>query len=105
MTPEGKVKERVKKILKPFKPKLYAHWPVQTGYGAPTLDCNGAINGRAFSIETKAPGKHLTPQQEATKAEKEAAGIKVFVVGEKLMDDGYYTGEAELFSWLKAHSK
>lgn len=35
MTPEGKVKAAVKKLLKLY-PDVYAHWPVQTGYGAPT---------------------------------------------------------------------
>jgi hypothetical protein len=83
-TPEGKVKVRVKRILAKHRPQLYAHWPVQTGFGAPTLDCVGAIFGRAFSIETKAPGKKPTPRQITTMQEMKAAGYKIFLIdGEK----------------------
>lgn len=85
MTPEGRVKIHVKRILEKYKPALYAHWPVQTGFGAPTLDCNGAILGIAFSIETKAPGKMPTARQLATMREMKAAGIKIF-----LIDGGKY---------------
>lgn len=80
MTPEGKVKERVKRILKRYHPVLYAHWPVQAGFGSPTLDCNGALLGRAFSIETKAPGKKPTARQLDTMIEMKAAGIKIFLI-------------------------
>lgn len=80
MTPEGKVKADVKKILAKFKPQLYDHWPVQAGYGKPTLDCTGAINGHAFAIETKAPGKSPTSRQELTISDMTLAGIQVFVI-------------------------
>jgi hypothetical protein len=83
-TPEGKVKERVKRILAKHKPQLYAHWPVQAGFGAPTLDCNGAILGHPFTIETKAPKKKPTPRQILTMQEMKVAGYKVFLIdGEK----------------------
>lgn len=103
MTPEGKVKKRVKKMLAHFGANLWAHWPVQTGYGAPTLDCTGAINGHAFAIETKRPGQHPTERQKLTIEEMRAAGIAVFVIGEAF-DDGYYSGEMDLWKWLKRHS-
>lgn len=102
MTPEGKVKKRVKRMLAVFQPKLWAHWPVQAGYGAPTLDCTGAISGHAFAIETKAPGEHPTKRQQLTIEEMRAAGIQVFVIGEEIVD-GYYSGELELWNWLKKH--
>lgn len=93
MTPEGRVKEKVKQLLAQFKPQLYAHWPVQNGMGSPTLDCTGSINGRAFAIETKAPGKKLTPRQLQTAAEMRLAGYHVFEI------DG--TDELkELRAWL-----
>jgi protein involved in polysaccharide export with SLBB domain len=38
------------------------------------------VKGLFVSIETKAPGKHLTPRQEIVKAAIEAAGGVVFVV-------------------------
>lgn len=109
MTPEGKVKAKVKALLQPYRPALYAHWPVQTGFGAPTLDCNGALNGHAFAIETKAPGEELTDRQLLTKAEMEQAGYRVFVIGERCWTDErgkrpVYSGMQELEVWLKLHS-
>lgn len=105
-TPEGRVKAAVKKLLKRY-PNLYAHWPVQNGFGAPTLDCNGAIAGRAFAIETKHADK-LTPRQLLTKADMERGGYKVFVVGEYVYEHRHpeqmYSGYMELEAWLDQHS-
>ena len=97
-TPEGKVKDKVKKLLTLFG--AYQHWPVQTGFGAPALDCNGIHVGRGFAVETKAPGKKLTPRQELIKRDIEAAGGVVFVVGEKLAGKSY-SGMRELAHWLQ----
>ena len=97
-TPEGKVKAKVKRLLQQYD--CYQFWPVQSGYGAPTLDCLGCHNGWFFSVETKAPGKRLTPRQELTKSDMEEANGQVFVVGEKLMTDGTYSGLGELEAWL-----
>lgn len=80
VTPEGRVKQAIKDVLNRFRPKLYHHWPVQNGMGEPTLDCNGAINGRYFAIEAKAPGKKMTPRQEVTAAKMRAAGARVFEI-------------------------
>ena len=72
MTPEGKVKARVKEILGVYS--CYYHMPVMNGMGKPTLDFVGCCNTLFFAIETKAPGKVLTPRQRRTRAEIEAAG-------------------------------
>jgi penicillin-binding protein-related factor A (putative recombinase) len=77
-TPEGKVKKQVKALLKQYG--AYYHMPVQTGYGAPTLDFIGCYRGRYFGIETKAPGKKPTPRQELTMAMINEAGGAVFVI-------------------------
>lgn len=90
-TPEGKVKDKVKKVLKQHG--AYWHMPVQGGFGAPCLDINVCFNGRYAAVETKAPGKKPTPRQLLTIAEIEAAGGKVFVV------DGD-VGCKELSDWL-----
>lgn len=37
--------------------------PVQTGYGAATVDFLVCYRGRFYGIETKRPGKYLTPRQ------------------------------------------
>jgi hypothetical protein len=80
MTPEGRVKEKVKEVIKAYKPHVYAHWPVMNGMGAPTLDCVGCANGEFFAVETKAEGKDLTPRQRVTQEEMRKAGARVFVI-------------------------
>lgn len=80
MTPEGRVKAKVKKAFEKFGRSCWRFMPVQSGYGAPALDFLFALRGRFIAIETKAPGNKLTPQQESTKAAIEAAGGLVFVV-------------------------
>jgi len=89
MTPEGKVKQKVTKLL-----KQYGCWywmPVVSGYGAATLDYLAATDGRMFGIETKAPGKKPTPRQRATMRQMENKNIPCFVI------DGDLT---ELEEWL-----
>ncbi len=78
MTPESKVKEQVKKLLKEHK--VYWHCPMQNGMGKPSLDFICCCNGRFFAIETKAPGKKPTKRQEVTMMEIAFAGGFVFVV-------------------------
>lgn len=91
-TPEGKVKTRVKSILK--KHKVYYHMPVQNGMGAPSLDFTCCCNGHYFAIETKAGKKGPTPRQEETIKMIEAAGGKTFLVND-------VSGEVELENWLE----
>jgi hypothetical protein len=79
-TPEAKVKRLVKKALDSLGPDCWRFMPVQTGFGVPALDYLLCIRGRFVAIETKAPGKKLTPMQEGTKAAMEAAGGIVLVV-------------------------
>ena len=81
-TPEGKVKAKVKKALNAI-PGCYSFMPVQTGMGAATLDYLCCVNGRFVAIETKAPGKKLTPRQEITRAQIFDAGGKVYVVSDE----------------------
>jgi hypothetical protein len=64
MTPEGKVKEAVKKELK--KRKIWFYMPVQNGMGVVGIpDIIGCWEGWFVAIETKAPGKmaNVTPNQ------------------------------------------
>jgi hypothetical protein len=80
MTPEGKVKAKVNKVLKTLGADCWRFMPVQTGYGAPALDYLLCYKGRFIAIETKAPGGKLTALQEITKAGMEAAGALVLIV-------------------------
>lgn len=92
MTPESRVKDKIKKVLKSLSPRCYYHMPVQNGMGSPCLDFNGVVNGRRFDIEAKAPGQKPTTRQELTIRELTAAGSKVFVI------DG---DTEELEAWLR----
>jgi hypothetical protein len=92
-TPEGKVKEQVKRVLR--KHGVYWHCPVQNGMGAPSLDFVCCHRGLYFAVETKSPGKKPTPRQLLTIADIELTGGKVFVI------DGDTT---ELDDWLKENS-
>jgi hypothetical protein len=77
-TPEGKVKERLKKLLKKYG--VYYHMPVMNGMGAPTLDFICCYRGRYLAIETKAPGQKPTKRQQLTMQQMSAAGGFVFTV-------------------------
>lgn len=77
-TPEGKVKDQVKKVLAEFD--AYWHMPVQNGMGAPSLDFICCVRGFYFAIETKAPGGKPTPRQEDTMDRIRQAGGKLFVI-------------------------
>lgn len=79
MTPEGRVKAKVNKALATL-PETYRFCPVQNGMGAPALDYFCCIAGRFVAIETKVPGKHMTPRQEVTAAVIRAAGGLVFEI-------------------------
>lgn len=90
-TPEGRVKNQVKKILTEYS--AYSFMPVQAGYGMPALDFHCICRGVGFCIETKAPGKKTTARQDVTIISIENAGGKCFVI------DGE-AGYRELREWL-----
>ena len=79
-TPEGKVKNAVKKVLSKYKSGIDGFWPVPSGYGESHLDYVGCVNGLFFTIETKAPGKRPTPRQKERIRTVSLAGGKVFVI-------------------------
>ena len=78
MTPEGKVKEKVKKILQAHG--AYYHMPVQNGMGKPSLDFVCCHEGRFLAIETKTEKGDLTLRQKATIEEMQKAGAIVLVI-------------------------
>lgn len=92
MTPEGKVKARVKALLKRFG--TYYHMVVQNGMGAPSLDFVGCHVGRFFAVETKAGNKDMTDRQKQTASEMSKAGAEVFLVND-------VQGLTELEQWLQ----
>lgn len=87
MTPEGRVKKDVKRILDAFG--VYYFMPVQTGFGAAGLDYHCVVqfgdHALAFFIETKAPGKEPTARQAMFAEERrKAQKARTFVVDGKL---------------------
>jgi hypothetical protein len=92
-TPEGRVKEKVSRLLKEAE-GMYYWMPVPSGFGDATLDYVGCYLGRYFAIETKAPGKKPTLRQQQTIAAMGRAGGKVFVI------DG---NTEELEQWIRDH--
>lgn len=84
MTPEGKVKAEIKKVLKAHD--VYFEMPVPTGFGKSGLDFSGCHYGLAFYIEAKAPGKKPTPRQDLTIEAMRAAGAVVFVIDGDVSD-------------------
>jgi hypothetical protein len=80
MTPEGKVKQALKLMLKKYTADVYVFMPVQAGYGAPGLDFHCVVHDRAFFVETKAPGGALTKRQMSTIKHLQKIGSTVFVL-------------------------
>jgi hypothetical protein len=102
-TPEGKVKDKVKDILREFG--VYWHCPVQNGMGAPGLDFWCCHNGVFFGIETKAPGKRPTPRQAITIDNVRKAGGVVFVIDGTYDDPTILTTYEGLKLWLTAQRR
>ena len=85
-TPEAKVKEKIKKILKEHK--VYFAMPMGTGYGnsgVPDFLC--CVNGRFLAIEAKAGRGIPTALQEKNMRDIKAAGGVAMVVNEDNLDE------------------
>jgi len=83
VTPEGKVKAKVKRLLDKYKAR-YEFWPVPYGYGASTLDCLICFCGRFIAIETKAPGKKPTDRQKMIIEKiRHAGGVAIVIDGDE----------------------
>jgi hypothetical protein len=79
MTPEGKVKASVNRLLSRYK-SLYRFMPVPGGFGASSLDYLICAKGQFVAIETKAPGKKPTDRQKLVIGQIRRAGGTVFVI-------------------------
>jgi hypothetical protein len=81
MTPEGRVKKEVSKYLKDHG--VYYFMPVQTGYGATTLDYLCCWRGHFVGIECKAGKGKPTPRQKLVMETICGAFGQCFVVDDK----------------------
>lgn len=94
MTPEGKVKAAVNKIIAAYGDRIYKFMPVPGGYGPSSLDYILCVGGLFVAVETKAPGGKMTARQEFTTKQILASGGLVFEI------DGA-NGQLEVFLlWL-----
>jgi hypothetical protein len=81
MTPEGKVKDKIKKLLKTHG--AYFAMPIGTGFGnAGVPDFLVCLNGEFLAIEAKAGKGRTTALQKKAIAEIEAAGGRTLVINE-----------------------
>lgn len=98
MTPEGRIKNKIKKLLAEYGTNIYVFMPVPGGYGKRTVDYLGCIHGVFFAIEAKKPGGRATALQDAALEDIRAAGGIGLVVN----DDASL---AELKRWLDSAMK
>jgi len=82
--PEYYVKKKLRERLR--EQGAYAFMPVQTGYGATSLDFLVCYLGEFHAYECKARGQKMTSRQELVARQIIAAGGHVFVV--TLDEDG-----------------
>ena len=79
MTPEGRVKNKLKEYLKAAD--AFQFWPVQVGLGAATVDCLVCWNGKFVVIETKREGvERPTKRQELVMKQMRRAGAETWLV-------------------------
>jgi hypothetical protein len=80
-TPEGKVKDKIKKILKAHN--IYFAMPMGTGYGnAGVPDFLCCMKGKFVAIEAKANGGETTALQKKNLKEIEECGGQAWVINE-----------------------
>lgn len=94
MTPEGKVKDAIKKLLKEHG--IWYYMPVQNGMGVVGIpDIIACWRGRFLAIETKAPGKrsNVTPNQFRVLAEITAHDGMAIVVDDVSQLEAYMAKE------------
>ena len=98
MTPEARVKKKVSFYLDSLGENCYKIMFVPVGYGKRNqLDYTLCIAGHFVAIETKEPGKWLTPLQRQTARGMYYAGAKVFIISGP-------DGLAALKRWVDRHA-
>jgi hypothetical protein len=99
MTPEARVKKKIRELLDSYGDKLYYYMPVPGGYGRTTIDYLICARGIFVGIEAKGrPGQGPTERQEGVIEDIRAAGGTVFVIN----DDGSL---GALRIWLESAMK
>lgn len=85
LTPEGKVKAKVRKLLDKFN--VYHFMPATGGFGRSGVpDIVGCYHGKFFAVECKAGGNKPTALQEKQIRSIEEADGVAFVINEDNID-------------------
>lgn len=88
MTPEGKVKKKLREFLKTLGPEVWCHMPVPTGYSDKgTPDFLICFYGTFLAIETKANGNTPTPLQHLALTNIQKARGIAMVINDTNIDD------------------
>lgn len=93
MTPEGRIKLAIRKVLDKYQDHVYYFMPVPGGYGKATLDYLGFACGIGFAIEAKREGGRPTRRQLVAIDQIQKSRTKVFVINSREAVD-------ELDQWL-----
>jgi hypothetical protein len=96
VTPEGKIKRAIKKVLDGLT-ECYYFMPVQMGLGARTLDFLVCYRGKFFGFEAKAPGEKPTALQKLCMKEIQQAGGEVLTIDSLEL-------VSHLKEWMHIHS-
>jgi hypothetical protein len=100
-TPEGVIKNKIRKLLDSFGDDLYFYMPVPMGFGKATVDYLGCIMGVFFAIEAKKPKGQPTERQRGTLDDIRKAGGNTFVVND---DEGVAALQRFLDFVVRHHS-
>ena len=104
MTPEGKVKAKIKKVLDKYN--VYYFSPVTGGFGrsgVPDLVC--CISGRFFGIECKANGNKPTELQRKNLHDIDTNGGVALVIDDRNVDDWLVNLEYDLVRLSSADAR
>lgn len=83
MTPEGRVKERIKAEIERYFPHSYRFMPMQNGMGQQGVDFYYCINGHFVAIEAKRAGKQPTALQNEILTAVRYAGGRSYAVNDE----------------------
>jgi hypothetical protein len=81
-TPEGRIKNKIKRLIDEFGESIYSYMVVPSGYGKTTIDYLLCVDGLFVAIEAKKPGAEPTERQKGVLEDIRRAGGSTFVVND-----------------------
>jgi hypothetical protein len=82
MTPEGRIKKKIRDVLDRYKGRIYVYMPVPSGYGKATVDYLICFNGLFVVIEAKKLHGKPTSRQDGVLDDVRAARGVTFVIND-----------------------